>query len=93
VVRGLGKIEVAGWVEDDRRRKDERHGQCGDLRSDCERRSEGEYEEECGPKWSAAGARRVCDALRTHEELARCFLGSVWLVMRLTGLCLTLPQG
>ncbi len=74
VVGGLGEVEIAGGVEDDGGGKDERDGQCGDLSGQSERRSQGEQEEERNPKRTAAGARRVCDALRTHEELARCFL-------------------
>jgi hypothetical protein len=40
------------------------------LRWSVERRGGKEQEEECDPERSVAGARRVCDALLTHEEMA-----------------------
>ena len=72
VVGGLGEVEVAGGVEDNGGGKDERNGESGDGGGlGVERRCEREQKEECDPERSVAGASRVGDALRTHEEMAR----------------------
>ncbi len=81
VVRGFGEVEIAGGVEDDGRGEDERNGECGGLGWACaECLSEGEQEESAIRNESVTGARRVCDALRTHEEVAG--FVSVFVTMR-----------
>ena len=69
VVSGLCEVEIAGGVKYDGGGEEERDGESGDL-SDCvERWGAKEQEEQCDPQWSVIGARRGCDALRTHEEI------------------------
>jgi len=69
VIGGLGEVKITRGIEDDCRREKEGNGESRDLSGCGETRGEGEQEEKRDPERSVRGARRVGDALRTHEEI------------------------